>query len=620
MVNENNFFFTLDKIDDKFIEEAANTAAAESVQPKFVNAPTKKSRAPVFAIAWIAACFVLIFGIGIAVSRSSGADITRSPLNTAEATEETACTTITEASEETDGAAAEQSEITVALTNNYGSIYATPIVITDSSGEEHLVNKPPLEKDELIDFKYEKFVETVRNSNVNREEEDYWDNGYDYIQSLNDAELTELFIRAKALAEICCNTERFDGLELEIYNGNYVYVPSKNRSGDYDSFCETGISYDSFYKACRLVFTEEAVNKMLYETYPFTYSYNDGLWVSYVSSGGGIWHSEVEPITATDTEVEFNLICYAPEGGWQNAYCQDPDGTWHNTEFDPKKRDIYKKAVIRNRFVKTEDGWRAEELEVLGKSSLNGRENFPEGYDKMEDDVIIHPYKWSEDGFTVPDSWIPVMHGSEPYESFDSLMNQTQEGKAIGEIIQNLVNGNIIAADIFYGCEPAFTLDYKVEEEGFGKINPYTGETNVYAIRSDYFNSLDEIESIMNKVYTADLAFERLYGEDRQLFLERDNRLYADLNCMYAWSVTSFIDDSYIEIISSDEKECFFNYHFILWDYFDYDNNDTAKLYPHKNEITVKAVKENGEWRLCSPVFNNLNLDYYGRYSEQHNS
>lgn len=224
--------------------------------------------------------------------------------------------------------------------------------------------------------------------------------------------------------------------------------------------------------------------------------------------------------------------------------------------------------------------------------------------------TFSHPYEWSENGFVIPDNWLPIMKNDEAYENFDRLMTQTQEGKNTAEIILNLVNRNIIAVDIFYGHEPAFTLDYKVEEEGLGKVNPFTGETNVYTVKSDYFNSLEEIEAIMNKVYTADLARERLYGEDRQLFFEKDNSLYADLNCMYAWSVTSFTDDSYIEIISSDDNECFFKYHFILWDYFDYENNDSEESYPHRNEITIRAIKENGEWRLCSPVFNNIYLDY----------
>lgn len=370
--NENlNFLELLSDIDEDYIIEADCEDAA--VQPVFTE-PTQRRKIPLFAITGAAACFALIFAAGAAVKNSKVTENTLPPSNLPETTVETVT---------------EESEITTELTNGLGQVCATPIVVTDSSGERHLMDRLPISEDKLTDFKYEKYVEKLRNE-FETEEEDYFYNDYTYIKSLGDSELTEVFIRAKALAEIRCNTERFGsdiGIELpEEYN--HIYVSKEGSPLDYTSYFETGIKYDSFYNAYREIFTEESVNKMLRETFTGFYVYNGGLWIIGGSRSGGIWHSEIEPIKETDTEVEFNLICYAPEGGWINAYCQDSEGKWKNTEFDPEKRDIYKSGKIRNRFVKTEEGWRAEEVEIMGISSLVGKPDFPEGFWDMEDKSV----------------------------------------------------------------------------------------------------------------------------------------------------------------------------------------------------------------------------------------
>ncbi len=276
-------------------------------------------------------------------------------------------------------------EVTTALTNDNG-VFATPIVITDQSGEQYFADRAPMSRDKLTAFGYEEMTEGKRKYYSELQESEYNESGYNYIKSLNDPELEEVFIRAKALAQICCNTEYF-GSETDTKlpdENNCLYVYNESSPIKYDLFSETGINYDSFYNACCDVFTQDSVNKMLYETYPYYYAYNDELWVKIGSRTGAIWHSELETIKQTDTEVEFNLICYAPEGGWSDAYYRDAEGEWRQTEFDPEKRDVYKSGKIRNRFVKTEEGWKAEEIEIMGGSSLIGDQNFPEGFHDME--------------------------------------------------------------------------------------------------------------------------------------------------------------------------------------------------------------------------------------------
>ncbi|MCM1298006.1 MAG: hypothetical protein NC203_07865 [Firmicutes bacterium] len=323
--------------------------------------------------------FLLMFSILCSCTNTEEASLTQAD------DEKTSPLISAESSYTSTASEVQQSENTAALTNSDGEIYATPIIITDSSGEQHLIDRPPMNKESLADFKYEKFVETVRKSLEEHEEKDYYYNGYSYIKGLGDPQLTEVFVRSKALAQICCNTEGFSGdIETELpEKNNYIYVYKEDYPLGYKSFSETGINFDSFYNAYCEIFTEDSVNKMLFETFPFYHVYNDELWVKYVSFGGGIWHSEIEYVKETDTEVEFDLICYAPEGGWSDSSYQDPKGEWKTTEFEPEKRNIYKSAKIKNHFIKTEDGWRAQEIEVMGISSLIKDKNFPEGFHDM---------------------------------------------------------------------------------------------------------------------------------------------------------------------------------------------------------------------------------------------
>lgn len=563
-MNENSIFFAVDKIEDKYIEEAAESTMEEnSVQPIFITPTPKKIKKLIFAIAGIAACFVLIFGVGIAVGRNTGIEITQtlSPINTAATSTEA---TTTEAAEtEPESTRQEDTEL------------------TDQYGNKYTLYDRPMPEELLKDFDYEQHYLAVASNNPDAGE------FFDTLDIPEKETLKELFYRGVTLGKGFSDP---NWLTVELRVGAPV--------ARINNYLETGIKYDSFYNSLLGVFEEDVVKTALKkaETIICPISYNNEIWMVLtdgLSRDILVKHMEYRLVKFTDTELIFETILYKTE-----------KATLNTEAYDPQHPEKYQTETVENIFVKTENGWRIRALYttygyIVAEAAATPAEPTP-------------PNNWHNEGYIIPENWLPIMRNDEAFENLDSLFNEPQAGKSISEIIQNLVNRNIVAVDIFYGWGPSFTEEYKVEEPNFGVVNPHTGKTNLYAIKSDYFSSLEEIEIIMNKTYTADLAHERLYGQDgdRQIFIERDNKLFVDYNCMYIWSALPFEDDSYIEIITDDEEECFFNYHFILWDPFDYENNETEEWYPHHYIVTLRAAKENGEWRLCSFVFNNPNVDY----------
>ncbi len=127
-IEENfNFLEILSDIDEEYVREAGTEENA--VQPQFIH-PRLKRRKPVFAIAGIAACFALIFVIGIALSRNSGAEITQTlpPINTAVNTTEVTATETAETTEENHRIMEPQDNTKIDLFSS---------VINDAEGKEY---------------------------------------------------------------------------------------------------------------------------------------------------------------------------------------------------------------------------------------------------------------------------------------------------------------------------------------------------------------------------------------------------------------------------------------------------------------------------------------------------
>lgn len=209
------------------------------------------------------------------------------------------------------------------------------------------------------------------------------------------------------------------------------------------------------------------------------------------------------------------------------------------------------------------------------------------------------PNNWYVEGYEVPENWIAVMTHEEAFECFDELVAETQEGKTVEEIVTNLVNRNILVFEIFHG-------------RGFERKNANISSYDVpQPISSDYFDSVEDLVELVNGTYTASMAAEIYRSDDGKpaAFFEQDGELYVDFNKTPIWSTQPFNWQTYLEFISADDNTCTFIWHYVTWEYFDYEYNDTDEIYSHHYGMTFHAVRENGEWRLTSTIFDNPGLD-----------
>lgn len=137
MSREENFNFLeiLSDIDEKYVREAGTEENA--VRPQFIQ-PRSKRKKPIFAIAGTAACFALIFGIGIVVSRNSGMEITQTlpPVNTEAITTEV---TTTEPPETTPAETTEENHRLMGPQDNT-KIDLFSSTINDMQGKEYEIN------------------------------------------------------------------------------------------------------------------------------------------------------------------------------------------------------------------------------------------------------------------------------------------------------------------------------------------------------------------------------------------------------------------------------------------------------------------------------------------------
>ena len=220
-MNENSFFYTLDKIDDRFIEEAAETDDEFEVQPLFAR-PEKRSKKPIFAIALTAACFALIFAVGMAVKNNRGIEITQPPVNLAETTAETV-------KDETDPAQTTLAQTTPAQTEIPG------VEITDESGNRFTLYGEPIGTDKLIDFDYEESY--LYSISKDSEISDF----FNELDIPDKEEIIELYHRGQTLRSIS--------------NGNsllkWEFNPARIKVDDEEYFriyFESGISYESPFR------------------------------------------------------------------------------------------------------------------------------------------------------------------------------------------------------------------------------------------------------------------------------------------------------------------------------------------------------------------------------------
>lgn len=236
--------------------------------------------------------------------------------------------------------------------------------------------------------------------------------------------------------------------------------------------------------------------------------------------------------------------------------------------------------------------------ETTTSTTTTTREEETASVEKTEAPAETAPNNWYVEGYEVPEDWIAVMTQEEAFEHYDQLTAETQEGKTAEEIVTNLVNRNILVFEIFHG-------------RGFECKNDNISSYDVpQPITSDCFDSVEDLVELVNGTYTSEVAGLYLRDDGKPAeFFEQDGELYVDFNKMYIWSTSPFDRQTYLEFVNIDDNGCIFMWHYVTWEYFDYEYNDTDELYSHHYAMTFHAVKENGEWRLTSYIFDNPALD-----------
>ena len=214
------------------------------------------------------------------------------------------------------------------------------------------------------------------------------------------------------------------------------------------------------------------------------------------------------------------------------------------------------------------------------------------------------PNNWYVEGYVVPDDWIAVMTSEEAFGHYDELTGETQEGKTVEEIVETLVNRNILVFEIFHAN------GWECKNTNVSSYDKYPQQP----ITSDFFDSVEDLVELVNGTYTVSEAAELYRSDDGKpaAFFEQDGELYVDFSKMYNWSTQPFKWQTYLEFTDTDDSTCTFVWHYITWEYWDYEYNDTSgicELYSHHNQMTFRAVKENNDWRLTSIILDNPALD-----------
>ena len=224
----------------------------------------------------------------------------------------------------------------------------------------------------------------------------------------------------------------------------------------------------------------------------------------------------------------------------------------------------------------------------------------------VEETEITEINNWYLDGYVIPKNWKKILTTQEAFSQFDNL-NQMDVSKNVEDAIVLLMNRNVLVFNTmhlkaFEFNEDITGLDYNNEDE------------LIFIVNSQYFNYVDDIEKLVFNTYTKDCAESILYGSNenqQERFISGDNgEIFVNLKKTYNWSTEPFEYQTYVELTENDENSCEFIWHYIEWDFWDYNNNRTVELYPHHKEMTFSATKEDSTWKLTSLIFDNPELTY----------
>lgn len=254
------------------------------------------------------------------------------------------CGCTEEASETT---AAPETNETAETTSESTAALETPSGVWDDWGIQ-LTKGTPLPAGELIDFPFEDWIFPEERLYAAQDVFPESTTIGVFLDSLNEPEIKDCFLRAAAASYLICS----DNIPI-LYPHAEISVNMKN--GLTYSCYETGYTFDSFYNGYLSAFTEDSAQRLIDRNRTFA-PYNGELYSmgsAYEFGPFATVYYEYELLNRTENEITFRRACYSEEGDlW--GYDKSP--------YDPDKKDEYVVTYDNFKFVKTADGWRAEEF------------------------------------------------------------------------------------------------------------------------------------------------------------------------------------------------------------------------------------------------------------------
>ncbi|MCM1419497.1 MAG: hypothetical protein NC084_11175 [Bacteroides sp.] len=179
----------------------------------------------------------------------------------------------------------------------------------------------------------------------------------DFLDTLDHAEeIKASFLRAYSALRLF-GTDHIDDPHAVLFR-NTTKTIVNDRYPDGGFYIAAGYTYESFERALLSGLTEEVVRSLL-DRHPTFVSEDGALYMTGSALGGTSLNTagwEFEPIAETEDEVRFRRVRYVEEGIGAKAWEAQTD------LFEPENKADYAVEYDNFVFIKTADGWRADEL------------------------------------------------------------------------------------------------------------------------------------------------------------------------------------------------------------------------------------------------------------------
>lgn len=207
---------------------------------------------------------------------------------------------------------------------------------------------------------------------------------------------------------------------------------------------------------------------------------------------------------------------------------------------------------------------------------------------------------WYIDGYIIPENWLPVMSSDEANSQIDNLINLKAENDNIEEAMLILTNRNVIVFNVMQ----LTNFEFYDSLEG---INYQDEKETILKVYSDYFCSVEDIHKLFYDTYIDDVAnilfFNDVEMQKARFSEDNEGNMYINIQGMGTGTQNPFDFQTYIEILDFSENYCKFVWHYIEYDFWDYEGNRTKEMLPHHKKVLCEAIKEKDKWQLTDTFF-----------------